>query len=221
MPLFNSSDYENLHPELEQVPSGMTDNSYTIAMYHMYVAWVTDVVEQSRDSDAEIRRAFELSPKLWARVAPMHPEDDPILTLLLVASGSLAQLLQSVHLDSRAAALEHLRDCLVSYLSDEEQSSFARPLQSLVDATGVFAEDADEASLLFLMQVMDLAHDDDGCVDEGNALRVAQLAAAGAIGLLTGIGDSSGRAHLLEALRAHVEAVAAEPILPYFEADNE
>ena len=62
MPLFNSSDYENLHPELKQVPSGMTDNSYTIAMYHMYVAWITEVIEDAPDPRAEIRVAFELAP---------------------------------------------------------------------------------------------------------------------------------------------------------------
>ena len=221
MPLFNSSDYENLHPELEQVPSGMTDNSYTIAMYHMYVAWITEVIENSPDPRAEIRVAFELAPELWTRVAKVHPEDDPRLTLLLVATGSLAQLLQSVHIDSRAAALKHVHECLRSHLSDEEQPVDEPLLQPFCDATSVFAEDSDEASLLFLMRVMDLVHDEDGCVDDNNTVRVAQLATVGAIGILTGSGDPSVRDQLLGALRTHVEAVAAEPILPYFEGDDE
>ena len=221
MPLFNSSDYENLHPELEQVPSGMTDNSHTIAMYHMYVAWITEVIENSPDPRAEIRVAFELVPELWTRVALVHSADDPRLTFLLVATGSLAQLLQSIHIDSRAAVLEHVHECLRSHLSDGERIACGPLLQPFCDATSAFAEDSDEASLLLLMRVMDLVHDENGCVDDNNTVRVAQLATVGAIGILTGIYDHSARAQLLEALRTHVEAVAAEPILPYFEGDDE
>ena len=221
MPLFNSSDYENLHPELEQVPSGMTDNSYTILMYHMYDAWIAGVVENSPNSRAEIRAAFELAPELWTRVAKVHPEDDPRLTFLLVATGSLAQLLQSVHIDSRAAVLKHVHECLRSHLSDEEQPAYEPLLQPFCDATSVFAEDSDEASLLFMMRVMDLVHDEDGCVDDNNTVRVAQLATVGAVGILAGSGDPSVRDQLLGALRTHVEAVAAEPVLPYFEGDDE
>jgi hypothetical protein len=220
MPLFNSSDYENLHPELEQVPSGMTDNSYTIAMYHMYTAWITEVIENATYPRAEIRGAFEAAPELWTRVAPVHPEDDPRLTLLLVATGTFAQLVQSVHVDSRASALEHVHECLRSHLSDGEQIAYGPLLQPFCDATTVFAEDSDEVGLLFLMRIIDLAHDENGCVDDDNTVQVAQLATVGAVGILTGISDPSARAQLLEALRRHVEAVAAEPILPYFEGDH-
>jgi hypothetical protein len=221
MPLFNSSDYENLHPELEQVPAGMTDNSYTIATYHMYTAWITEVIKNSTDPRAEISVAFELAPELWTRAMSVHPEDDPRLTLLLVAAGSLAQLLQSVHVDSRAAALEHVHECLRSHRSDGEQIACEPLLQSFCDATSVLAEDSDEASLLFLMRVMDLIHDEDGCVDDNNTVRVAQWATVGAVGTLTGISDSCARAQLLEALRTHVEAVAAEPVVPYFDGNDE
>jgi hypothetical protein len=158
---------------------------------------------------------------LWTRVALVHSEDDPRLTFLLVATGSLAQLLQSIHIDSRAAVLEHVHECLRSHLSDGERIACGPLLQPFCDATSAFAEDSDEASLLLLMRVMDLVHDEDGCVDDNNTVRVAQLATVGAIGILTGIYDHSARAQLLEALRTHVEAVAAEPILPYFEGDDE
>ena len=62
MPLFNSDDYNNLHPELEQTPAGMTDNSYTIAMYREYVSWLTTLVESWPESRSEIDKAFASSP---------------------------------------------------------------------------------------------------------------------------------------------------------------
>lgn len=129
--------------------------------------------------------------------------------------------MQSVHIDSRAAALKYVHEYLRSPLSDEEQPKYEALLQSFCDATSVFAEDSDEVSLLFLMRVMDLAHDEDGCVDDNNTARVAQLAAVAAVGILAGSGDPSVRDQLLGALRTHVEAVAAEPVLPYFEGDDE
>ena len=52
MPLFNSDDYANLHPERDRVPSGMTDESYMVAVLMMYTSWLTNIIEGWPDSQS-------------------------------------------------------------------------------------------------------------------------------------------------------------------------
>ena len=221
MPLFNSDDYNNLHPELEQTPAGMTDNSYTIAMCREYVSWLTSLVARWPESSGEVDGAFSCTP-LWSRVQPRHPEDDPYLTTLLVAGGSLGRLMESLHRDTRSDALGHLGKTLANHL----RRSAIEPNQVVVNALrgavcALVGADPEEGLLLFLMRVMDIAHDDDGAVEVETAVQVAWLITIGVVAILTG-SENPGVGHqLLAVLEAQVEALAAEPILPYFEGDNE
>ena len=58
MPLFNSDDYANLHPERDQVPSGMLDESFMIDFFVMFTDWFADVIERWPDSADELTLAF-------------------------------------------------------------------------------------------------------------------------------------------------------------------
>ena len=220
MPLFNSDDYSNLHPELNQIPTGMTDNSYTVKMYRAYMSWLTETVEHWPNSHQESEGAFAVFPDLWSGVEKVHPEDDPYLTTVLIASACFGRLLEVIHADSSTAVLEHLDEVFVRHLSRDQMFGDRLLLVPLREAITTLFVNSEDAVLLFLMQTMDLAHDQDGCVDRDRAVRVARLATVGVIGILTGAEDAFIRLQLLDVLQAHVDALATEPVLPYFEGDD-
>lgn len=220
MPLFNSDDYDNLHPELNQTPTGMLDNSYTVKMCRTYMSWLTETVERWPGSRRESDVALAIFPQLWTGVEKAHPEDDPHLTIVLVSGVCFGRLLETIDTDSRNAVLEHLDEVFACHLSRDEMSGDRYPLSPLRKAIIALFDNSEDAVLLFLMQTMDLAHDQDGCVDRDRAVRVARLATVGVIGILTGTEDAFVRLQLLDVLQAHMDALATEPILPYFEGDD-
>lgn len=220
MPLFNSDDYNNLHPELNQIPTGMTDNSYTVKMYRTYMSWLTETVEHWPNSRQESEGVFAVFPDLSSGVEKVHPEDDPYLTTVLIASACFGRLLETIHADSSTAVLEHLDEFFVRHLCRDEMFDDRLLIAPLREAITTLFVSSEDAVLLFLMQTMDLAHDRDGCVDLDRAMRVARLATVGVIGILTGTEDAFIRLQLLDVLQAHVDALATEPVLPYFEGDD-
>ena len=116
--------------------------------------------------------------------------------------------------------LEHLDEVFVRHLSRDQMFGDRLLLVPLREAITTLFVNSEDAVLLFLMQTMDLAHDRDGCVDRERAVRVARLATVGVIGILTGTEDAFIRLQLLDVLQAHVDALATEPVLPYFEGDD-
>lgn len=221
MPLFNSDDYNNLHPELERIPAGMTDNSYTVAMIREYVAWLTSLVERWPESSSEVDRAFWFA-RLSNRVHRRHAEDDPNLTILLVAAGSLAHLLEALQFETRSDALKHLNESLENRLRRSADAPSQILVKSFREAVrALVVDDSEDGILLFLMRIMDLAHDDNGTIKVEIAVQAAWLATIGVVAILTGSESSIVRLQLLAVLESHAEALAGEPILPYFEGANE
>jgi hypothetical protein len=220
MPLFNSDDFDNLHPELNQTPTGMIDNSYTTKMFRVYMSWLTESVEHWPGSLQESEGAFAAFPELWSGVEKVHQEDDPYLTIVLVSSACLGRLLETIHIDARTAVFEHLDAVFAHHLSRDEMFGDRYLLSPLRKAIIALFDNSEDAVLLFLMQTVDLAHDLNGCVDRERAVRVARLVTLGVRGILTGTEDAFIRLQLLDVLQVHMDALATEPVLPYFEGDD-
>lgn len=222
MPLFNSDDYANLHPEIGQVPCGMTDETFMIDMQLRYVDWFEKITRNWPDSSDEVAQAFRVEPPLWAQVAPRHETDLPELTFLTVTGSCLAELLGCIHPDTSEAVIEHLNS-----IAKVRRLEFSEP-EGRVEVDQTFSEiyryvrnDGDDAALEFLMRLLDLAHDVDGTVDSDKSIRIAANVVIASVSVVVGTPDLDIRATFINLLKAFVGRVAADPILPYFETDDE
>jgi hypothetical protein len=71
------------------------------------------------------------------------------------------------------------------------------------------------------MQVMDLGHDVHSQVDAEKAVRVSASLMVASLSIVVAVPDLETRETFIEVLRAHTEAIAAEPVVPYYENDGE
>jgi len=222
MPLFNSDDYANLHPERVQVPSGMTDESFMIDFHLMYAGWLTSVIEGWPDSQSELETAFVGGSPLWIRVPERRPNDEPELMLLVTASGCLAQLLNCVHPDTSKVLIGFLTEIARQRRDDCADASERAEVDTVfAEAYQLVRSDGDEATQVFMMRIVDQAHDLEGRPDAAEAIRLAASVAAASIAIAVGTPDLEARALFVTMLRAFAEEVAADPIIPYYETDDE
>ena len=222
MPLFNADDYANLHPEIGQIPAGMTDETFMIDMQLLYVDWFEKVVQDWPKSSDEVARAFDAESPLWAQIAPLHETDLPELTFLTTTGSCLAELVGCIHPETRDAVIGHLNS--VAKLRRGEcatQDERVEVDQTFSEIYRYARNSGDDAALEFLMRLLDLAHDVDGGVDSEKSIRVAKSIVTASISLVVGTPDLDSRATFIELLKAFVSRVAADPILPYFEVDNQ
>ena len=222
MPLFNSDDYANLHPERDQVPSGMTDESFTVDFFTMYTNWFADVVAHWPDSADELSIAFGEASPLWSRVVRKQTSDNPQLMLLLATATSAVDLLDCIHPETREDVVTHLNEIAKIRRGECELAGERAEVDVVFSEMYRFARSASEdARQVFLMQMMDQGHDDDGEVDSDKAVRVSASLVVASISIVVGTPDLEIRETLLGVLQAHTEAIAANPALPYYETDND
>jgi len=222
MPLFKPDDYANLHPEIGQVPAGMTDETFMIDMQLRCVNWFEKVVQDWPESADEVTRAFCGESPLWAQIAPRHETDLPELTFLTTTGSCLANLVGCIHPETREAVINHLNsiaklrrcDCAV-------QEERVEVDQVFLEIYRYARNNGDDAALEFLMRLLDLAHNVDGVVDSEKSIRLAQSIVVASISLVVGTADREIRTAFIEALKALASRVAADPILPYFQTDAE
>lgn len=222
MPLFNSDDYANLHPEHDQVPSGMTDESYMVAVHLMYTDWLVGIIESWPDSQSEVETAFNGDTPLWGRVSKRKGDDHPELMLLFVTTSCLGKLLSCIDSDSAEVLINYLAE--IAKLRREDCADASER----VEVDTVFAEayqlvrsDSDDAMQVFMMRILDQAHDLDGCPDAGKSIRLAVSVVAASIAIVVGTPDLEARAMFVEVLRSFSYGVAADPVLPYYETGDE
>jgi len=222
MPLFNSDDYANLHPERDQVPSGMRDESFMIDFFVMYTDWFADVIERWPDSADELSRAFGEESPLWLRVAPKRETDDPQLMLLLTTATSAMELLDCIHPETREDVVSHLNEIAKIRRGECESASEKAEVDVVFSEMYRFARStSDDARIEFLMQMMDQGHDVDGQVDPDRAVRVSASLVVASISIVVAIPDLETRETFIKVLRAHTEAIAADPVVPYYESDDD
>jgi len=222
MPLFNSDDYANLHPERDQVPSGMLDESFMVDFFVMFTDWFADVIERWPDSTDELSLAFgEVSP-LWSRVALRRDTDDPQLMLLLTTATSAMELLDCIHPDTREDLVSHLNETATIRRDECESASEKAEVDAVFTAIYRFVRSpSDDARIEFLMQMMDQGHDLNGDVDPETAVRVAASLVVASIAIVVAVPDLETRETFIKVLRAHTEAIAADPVVPYYESDDD
>jgi len=222
MPLFNSDDYANLHPEHDQVPSGMTDQSFMVDFFVMYTDWFADVVKRWPDSADEISIAFGEASPLWSRVSPKCESDDAQLMLLLTTATSAMKLLDSIHSDTAEDVVAHLSEIARIRRGECESASERGEVDAVFTAMYRFMRSTSgDARIEFLMQVMDLGHDVHSQVDAEKAVRVSASLMVASLSIVVAVPDLETRETFIEVLRAHTEAIAAEPVVPYYENDGE
>jgi len=222
MPLFNSDDYANLHPERDQVPSGMLDESFMIDFFVMFTNWFADFIERWPDSTDELSRAFGEESPLWSRVAPKRETDDPQLMLLLTAATSAMELLDCIHPETREDLVSHLNEIAKIRRGECESASERAEVDVVFSALYRFARSTSEdARIEFLMQMMDQGHDVDGHVDPDRAVRVSASLVVASISIVVATSDLETRGPFIKVLRAHTEAIAANPVVPYYEIDDD
>jgi len=222
MPLFNSDDYANLHPERDQVPSGMLDESFMIDFFVMFTDWFADVIERWPDSADELTLAFGEASPLWSRVALKRADDDPQLMLLLTTATSVMELLGCIHPETKEDVVGHLNEIAKIRRGECESASERAEVDAVFTAMYRFARStSDDARIEFLMQVMDLGHDDDGQVVPDKAVRVSASLVVASISIVVAVPDLETRNTFVKVLRAHTEAIAADPVLPYYESDDD
>jgi len=221
MPLFNSDDYANLHPERDQVPSGMLDESFMIDFFVMFTDWFADVIERWPDSADEPSLAFGEASPLWSRVAPKRESDDPQLMLLLTTATSAMELLDCLHPETREDVVSHLNEIAKIRRRECESASERAEVDAVFTAMYRFARStSDDARIEFLMQMMDQGHDVDGHVDPDKAVRVSASLVVASISIVVAVPDLETRETFMKVLRAHTEAIAADPVVPYYESDD-
>jgi len=222
MPLFNSDDYANLHPERDQVPSGMLDESFMIDFFVMYTDWFADVIEHWPDSGDELSRAFDEESPLWSRVALKRETDDPHLMLLLTTATSAMELLDCIHPETREELVSHLNEIAKIRRGECESASERAEVDAVFTAIYRFVRStSDDARIEFLMQMMDQGHDVDGQVDPDRAVRVSASLVVASISIVVATPDLETRETFIKVLRAHTEAIAADPVVPYYESDDD
>jgi hypothetical protein len=222
MPLFNSDDYANLHPERDQVPSGMTDESFMADFHLMYAGWLTSVIEGWPDSQCELEKAFDGGSPLWARVPERRINDHPELMLLVTASGCLAQLLNCINSDTADVLIGYLTEIARQRRDDCANASERAEVDTVfTEAYQLVRSDGDDATQVFMMRILDQAHNLEGCPDAAKAVRLAASVVAASIAIAVGTPDMEARALFVKVLRTFAEGVAADPIIPYYETDDE
>jgi len=222
MPLFNSDDYANPHPERDQVPSGMLDESFMINFFVMYTDWFADVIERWPDSADELSRAFDEESPLWSRVSLKRETDDPHLMLLLTTATSAMELLDCIHPETREDVVSHLNEIAKIRRGECESASEKAEVDAVFTEMYRFARSTSEdARIEFLMQMMDQGHDVDGQVDPDGAVRVSASLVVASISIVVAIPDHKTRETFIKVLRAHTEAIAADPVVPYYESDDD
>jgi hypothetical protein len=223
MPLFNSDDYANLHPERDRVPSGMTDESYMVAVLMMYTSWLTNIIEGWPDSQSELETAFDGESPLWGRVTLRKEDDQPELMLLIATTSCLAELLDCIHSDTAEVLIGYLADiaklrrddCADASERAEVDTVFAEAYQL------VRSESSGDATQVFMMRILDQAHNLEGCPDASKAVRLAASVVAASIAIVVGTPDMEARTLFVKVVQALAERVAADPVLPYYEIDDE
>lgn len=222
MPLFNSDDYANLHPERDQIPSGMLDESFLIDFFVMYSDWFAGVIERWPDSADELSFAFgEVSP-LWSRVGIRRESDDPQLMLLLATATAAMEILDCIHSENSEDVVSHLSEIAKIRRGECESATEKAEVDAVFTAMYRFARStSDDARVEFLMQIMDQGHDVNGQVDPDKAVRVSASLVVASISIVVATPDLETRETFMEVLRAHAEAIAADPVVPYYEGDND
>lgn len=222
MPLFTSDDYANLHPERDHVPSGMLDESFMIDFFVMYTHWFADVIERWPDSADKLSFAFGEATPLWSRVALRRESDDPQLMLLLTTATSAMELLDCIHPETREDVISHLSEIAKIRRGECESAGERAEVDAVFTAMYRFARStSDDARVEFLMQMMDLGHDDDGQVDRDKAVRVSASLVVASIAIVVAIPDLETRETFIKVLRVHTEAIAADPAVPYYDSDDD
>jgi len=79
---------------------------------------------------------------------------------------------------------------------------------------------SNDARVEFLMQMIDQGHDVEGQVDPDRAVRVSASLVVASISIVVAVPDLETRETFIKVLRAHTEAIAAEPVVPYYESDD-
>ena len=222
MPLFNSDDYANLHPERDQVPSGMLDEAFMIDVFVMYTGWFADLIERWPDSADELSFAFGEASPLWSRVALRRESDDPQLMLLLTTATSAMELLDCIHPETKEDVISHLSEIAKIRRGECESAEERAEVDDVFTAMYRFARStSDDARVEFLMQIMDQGNDVDGLVDPDQAVRVLASLVVASIAIVVAIPDLETRETFIKVLRAHTEAIAADPVVPYYDSDDD